>query len=77
MSRKQYLKPCPFCGNDTTLVIANCRKLEDCEGFRECVDEPYLSVVCDKTNGGCGASGGYAKDKAGAIVNWNERNDLA
>lgn len=67
------LKPCPFCGG-TKIVIDGCKGLEECKLFEECDDEEFYAVVCDFTQGGCGASGGYRETKEQAITAWNKRS---
>lgn len=57
------LKPCPFCGSEPTLMV---RKGKD--GWR---DRYY--VLCDYSDGGCGASGGWYHYATEAIEVWNRR----
>ena len=57
------LKPCPFCGNEPTIVI---RKGKD--GWRD-----RYSVLCDYEHGGCGAESGWYHYEAEAISSWNKR----
>jgi Lar family restriction alleviation protein len=66
------LKSCPFCGKQVAL-IDNCHELEDCENFERCEATGYYAVVCDVNEGGCGASGGYARTEQEAVAAWNRR----
>lgn len=61
------LKPCPFCGNTSTLVI--------CREHVECCDIDYqYQVVCDAScDIGCGASSGYTDTITDAVKAWNRR----
>ena len=68
------LKNCPFCGGDK-LSIENCITLEDCANFERCEEDSYVTVVCDYSKGGCGASGGYYDSAEKAIAAWNRRVD--
>lgn len=69
------LKPCPFCGGTNLFVgtIADVEmQSEDHEDY-EYNSEHYV-VVCDYTEGGCGAStGGGACCEEEAIEVWNRR----
>ena len=71
------LKPCPFCGGTRLFVgtIAECEEMHKTH-----IDYPHYSrlytVVCDYTEGGCGAStGGGARCEEAAIEAWNRRAD--
>ena len=68
----EKLLPCPFCGKQVAL-IDNCHELEDCENFERCESTGYYAVVRDVNEGGCGASGGYARTEHEAISAWNRR----
>lgn len=77
----EILKHCPFCGKSESVTLTTAKLMEDCIHFEdsECpcfkYDEPcgaYI-VVCDYTQGGCGASCGYASSKEKAIRKWNMR----
>ena len=78
----EILKHCPFCGKSESVILTTAKLMEDCKHFEdsgECscfkYDEPcgaYI-VVCDYTQGGCGASCGYASSKEKAIRKWNMR----
>ena len=60
------LKPCPFCGKTDSLVVW--------------AEGDQYHVVCDAadcadgtSNGGCGASSGFADSIAEAAKAWNKR----
>ena len=53
------LKPCPFCGSKSMLILKTYGKLES-----------YM-VVCTQ----CGARTSGMGNQKGAINNWNRRND--
>lgn len=61
--RDTKLKPCPFCGNEPTIVV---RKGKD--GWRD-----RYSILCDYEHGGCGAESGWYHYKSEAIESWNHR----
>jgi hypothetical protein len=55
-----YQSACLHCGSATApFVIAESR-----------VD---FAVCCNRNNGGCGATGGFARTVIEAIMNWNRR----
>lgn len=56
------LLPCPFCGKTETAIW----ELEGFEPFNCC-------VFCDRTEGGCGAAGGFGETEDEAIEAWNRR----
>ena len=69
------LRECPFCDKDVA-EISNCQELEGCRHFEKCPStEPYVCVVCNMHEGGCGASGGYYDSAEKAIAAWNSRAD--
>ncbi len=56
--------PCPHCGKSVAVIL----NLE--------LEKPYCScvcVVCDVSQGGCGATGGFTTSEEKAIEKWNER----
>ena len=57
------LKPCPFCGNEPTIIV---RKGKD--GWRD-----RYSVLCDYEHGGCGAESGWYHYEVEAVASWNKR----
>lgn len=74
------LKPCPFCGKETTDIVdcseTTCAFAIDCFCAETCLNKMY-AVVCNRTKGGCGATGGYYRTKEEAIEAWNRRaNEL-
>jgi hypothetical protein len=67
------IEKCPFCGKEVA-EISNCQELEGCRHFESCpATEPYVCVVCNMHEGGCGASSGYYDSEAKAIAAWNRR----
>ena len=69
------IEKCPFCGKDVA-EISNCQELEECRHFEKCpATGPYVCVVCNIHEGGCGASSGYYVSEAKAIAAWNSRAD--
>lgn len=69
------IEKCPFCGKDVA-EITNCKDLEECRHFEKCpATEPYVCVVCNMFEGGCGASSGYYDSAEKAIAAWNRRTD--
>ena len=74
--RAMKIEKCPFCGKEVA-EIDNCKNIEECEHFEECpAVEPYVCVVCNMHEGGCGASSGYYDSEAKAIAAWNHRANL-
>lgn len=55
---------CPFCGFDSPEV----RIIKGRDGWRD-----RYSVLCNYSEGGCGAEGGMYHTKAEAIAAWNNR----
>lgn len=70
---KPELKPCPMCGETKAIKISNCIRLEECDSFEYCDKGTFKLVVCDYSNGGCGASSGYRPTVQKAIEAWNTR----
>jgi len=68
------LKACPFCGSKN-IVIDTCHDLGDCENFERCEDTGYYSAVCNRNDGGCGASTGYKPTIKAAVEAWNRREN--
>ena len=69
------IEKCPFCGKQIA-EISNCKELEGCRHFESCpATEPYVCVVCNMFEGGCGASSGYYDSEEKAIAAWNSRAD--
>lgn len=82
---RRALKPCPFCGKQDPMVITDAHELESCANYDDenCPAENeggccgFLTVVCDVTKGGCGATSGYAPTEEEAVEKWNKRADEA
>ena len=67
------IEKCPFCGKQIA-EITNCNDLEECRHFEKCpATEPYVCIVCNMHEGGCGASSEYYDSEAKAIAAWNRR----
>ena len=67
------IEKCPFCDKDVA-EISNCQELEGCRHFESCpATEPYVCVICNMHEGGCGASSGYYDSAEKAIAAWNRR----
>lgn len=61
------LKPCPFCGGNSVLVLTE-KELEEDQ-----TKSDYVTVVCDILNGGCGAKSGFRQQREDAVDAWNRR----
>lgn len=57
------LLPCPFCGQIKALI---CVPSDDNATIGWC-------VICDHTESGCGAAGGFRETEEEAIEAWNRR----
>jgi len=74
------LLPCPFCGNDATIVVLDENDLCGCDCVRS---KPYFAIVCSISEispvptadwkPGCGASSGFAPTGEEAAKKWNRR----
>lgn len=60
-------KPCPYCGKRVMRAMT-ARELR-----RNDTDNISIAIICDATNGGCGANGGFAIGKACASQKWDKR----
>lgn len=70
------LKPCPFCGSLTAPICSALSEIEltDCDAAEYDWMASHYSVVCDFTNGGCGAMCGQSHEsEEEAIEAWNMR----
>ena len=69
------LKKCPFCGEN----VAGCYTLAevlltDYDSGNYDYDSTHYTVICDYSNGGCGASiGQYYESEEEATEAWNKR----
>lgn len=72
------LENCPFCGKYTAVKIASALEMGDCKHAEDCneLDCTSYCVVCDYTDGGCGASSRYARTPEEAAEAWNRRAGL-
>lgn len=70
------LKSCPHCEKETTDIVdcseTTCAFAIDCFCTETCLNKMY-AVVCNRTKGGCGATGGYYRTKEEAIEAWERR----
>ena len=57
------LKPCPFCGNEPTLIVYRGK-----DGWRD-----RYAVLCRYDDGGCGAESGWYHYEEETIEAWNRR----
>ena len=64
------LKPCPFCGNVTHVLLTDNIELGDNDEETAVL---MYAVVCNYNIEGCGASSGYYEDSDDAVVAWNRR----
>ena len=70
----QELKPCPFCGNESLFVGTIAEIYEEELNLNEdSLWHELYEVVCDCTQGGCGASCGISTSAEGAVEVWNRR----
>ena len=56
------LLPCPFCGGTHQQIIKQIQN-----------NVKTYTIICDVTEGGCGASVGYSEEPLDVILAWNER----
>jgi hypothetical protein len=69
------IERCPFCDKNVA-ETSNCKELEGCGHIEGCpATGPYVCVVCNMHEGGCGASSGYYDSEAKAIAAWNRRTE--
>ena len=69
----ESLKPCPFCGQTKSLHFYN--EAEQARDKYYCDEDPSENsgvIICDATNGGCGATSGFGSLED-AINKWNIR----
>ncbi len=81
MSKLPGLLPCPFCGNNISLVVMDENDVAACDCRS---DRPYFTVCCSileispntpNWKAGCGASGAFKPTRAEAIMAWNQRTE--
>ena len=72
------LKPCPFCGEDTSVFCMSAAQIEmldeDDPNYDNAVFE--FAVCCDFHLGGCGATSGYRDTAEEAVEAWNRRTEV-
>lgn len=61
--RETELLPCPFCGNEPTLIVYRGK-----DGWRD-----RYAVLCRYDDGGCGAESGWYHYEEETIEAWNRR----
>lgn len=69
------LKPCPFCGRETTPEICTLAEIA-CHDEDEATEfeQTHFAVACNYSRGGCGAStGGICEMEEEAAEAWNRR----
>lgn len=78
----QELKPCPFCGQQKTLILIPASQYhadDEDDGYSYSHSETY-AVMCDASSpggpGGCGASSGFKPTEAEAVTLWNRRHEV-
>lgn len=60
------ISSCPFCGCENIFVGSSADIIFD-------NDYEHFACVCDASEGGCGATGGFAQSKEEAVSKWNKR----
>ncbi len=67
------LKPCPFCGQDTAVVVTHdeIRSLPNTDDY----EDANFAVCCNSLEGGCGATSGYNLTRKLARKAWNKRSN--
>ena len=68
------LMPCPFCGGTNLFIgtIAECEMQDESHPDYD-FNSRFYTVVCDYTEGGCGASIGSCLSVEEAVDVWNRR----
>ena len=62
LTKKTWKNVCPFCGGTHQQIIKQIQN-----------NVKTYSIICDVTEGGCGASVGYSEEPLDVILAWNER----
>ena len=68
-NRLYQIQRCPFCGVDHAKIISQAELWE--EDTASCAER--YTVVCDRDDGGCGATCGFHESKQKAVCRWNTR----
>ena len=80
---KYDLRECPHCGKLAPVEFADLKTEEmclhstkgsKCPCYKDEIGCAGVFVVCNRFEGGCGASSGWGWDKETAVANWNRRN---
>ena len=68
--RVHPLAKCPFCGKEVATIVD---QYELNDYHEDEIAERMYTVVCDFSNGGCGATGGFRTNEYYAALQWNTR----
>lgn len=67
------LKPCPFCGNTNVVFVVDSEYESPKIIEYNIAKDAYIAVLCNASQGGCGAMGGYGSGFEEAVKKWNNR----
>ena len=67
--KNPYLKPCPFCGESSDVAVVDLAHVHEGDCREDVVWE--RAVECQN----CGAHGGTANTREGAVKSWNDRKN--